>query len=269
MTDKDLNEMFEGKKQAAPAVAPKQVFRLHRRLFLLVFAVAVLLQSVVFVDMRLGSYYRELNDSFKVILTVSAQTPNEELEQMGESLNQKTDILSVRLFSPEDALAAVERQNPQLTDALLLMGKNKMPAYFELRLNYKAINNIRPFIDNLAAEYPGLEPHYNADHARLLFYTGLCAKLLNLAVIFAVLLFLAFMFLVEAYPSNQVRAHYFGGAVSGVLAGLASCAFFAVLVYPTGFLAAAAAQFTTPGRQLLMLAFCGLFGWTLSKWQKF
>ncbi len=268
MKDKELTEFFEGKKPAASA-GPKQVFRLHRRLFLLVFAVAVLLQSVVFVDMRLGNYYRQMDESFKVLLTVSGQTQNDELEQIGESLNQKQDIVSVRLFSPQDALETVKRQNPQLTEALLLMGKNKMPAYFELKLNYKAINNIRPFVDNLAAEYPGLVPHYNLEHARLLFFTGLCAKLLHIAVIFALLLFLAFMFLVEAYPSNEVRAHYLGGAVSGVLAGLASCAFFAVLVFPTGFLVQAAGQFTTVGRQLLMLAFCGLFGWTLSKWQKF
>ncbi len=267
MKEQELNELFEGKKRAPKA--PKQVFRLHRRLFLLVFAVAVLLQSVVFVNMRLGNYYQELNDNFKVLLTVDGETSNEELTQMGESLNQKEDILAVRLYSPQDALEVVRRQNPQLTEALLLMGKNKMPAYFELQLNYKAINNIRPFVDNLAAEYPTLVPHYNLQHARLLFYTGLCSKLLNLAVIFALLLFLAFMFLVEAYPSGQARAHYLGGAVSGVLAGVASCAFFAVLVYPTGFLVQAVSQFTTPGRQLLMLAFCGLFGWTLSKWQKF
>ncbi|WP_428070967.1 hypothetical protein [Candidatus Avelusimicrobium alvi] len=262
-----MDDFLEEKKQ--PAQAPRHVFRLHRRLFLLVFAVAVLLQSLVFVDMRLRDYYKELDGSFKLILTVSGQADNAALEQMGESLNQKEDITAVRLFSPQDALEAVKRQNPQLTEALLLMGKNKMPAYFDLKLNYKAINNIRPFVDNLATEYPALTPHYNAQHAALLFYTGLCSKLLNLAVIFALLLFLAFMFLVEAYPGGRGRAHYAGGAVSGVLAGLASCVFFAVLVYPTGFLAEAAAQFTTPGRQLLMLAFCGLFGWTLSKWQKF
>ena len=33
--------------------APKHVFHLHRRLFLLVFAVAVLLQTAVFVNMPL------------------------------------------------------------------------------------------------------------------------------------------------------------------------------------------------------------------------
>lgn len=248
---------------------PKHLFHLHRRLFLLVFAVAVLLQTAVFVNMRLDTYYQSLNRSFKMILTVNGTPDNAKLAETGDSLNQKEDITDVQLFSPQDALAEVRRQNPQLADAMLLMGKNKMPAYYELRLSYKAINNIRPFADNLSAEYPFLTPHYNSQHAQLLFYVGLCAKLLNLAVVFALLLFLAFMFLVEAYPSAGPRAHFLGGAVSGVLAGLASCLFFAVLVYPTGFLYEAASQFTSVGRQLLLFAFCGLFGWTLSKWQKF
>ena len=153
---------------------PKHLFHLHRRLFLLVFAVAVLLQTAVFVNMRLDTYYQALNRSFKMILTVNGTPDNAKLAETGDSLNQKEDITDVKLFSPQDALAEVRRQNPQLADAMLLMGKNKMPAYYELRLSYKAINNIRPFADNLSAEYPFLTPHYNLQHAQLLFYVG-CA----------------------------------------------------------------------------------------------
>lgn len=255
-------------EKAAPA-NPKHVGRLYRQLFLLVFAVAVLWQSVLFIDMRLGAYYRELADSFKVIFVVKGQPSNDVLAQMGETLNQKTDVESVRLFSPEDGLEAVRRQNPQLTESLLLMGKNKMPAYFELKLSDRAVNNIGPMVDNLASEYELLSPRYNAEHARLVFYTGLCAKFLRLALLFAGLLFLAFMFLVEAHPAAGRRSHHVSGALSGVLAGACSCAFFAAVLYPTGFLSEAARLFTTPERQILLLAFCGLFGWTLSKWQKF
>jgi len=262
-----MEDFLETKKNATEK--PKHVFRLYRRLFLLVFAVAVLLQSLLFVDARLSRYYEELDASFKVILTVDGTADNAALEQMGESLNQKEDIVSVRLFSPQDALEAVRRQNPQLTESLLLMGKNKMPAYYEVKLNSKAVNNIGPFVDNLASEYETLTPHYNKEHAALVFYTGLCAKLLRLSLLFAGLLFLAFMFLVEAYPAGGARIHHVSGAVSGVLAGLCACAFFAVLLYPAGFLTEAARQFTSPERQILVFAFCGLFGWTLSKWQKF
>lgn len=252
-----------------PGAKPKHVFRLHRRLFLLVFAVAVLWQSLLFVDMRLQDYYRELSDSFKVIFIVEGNPSNDELEQIGETLNQKEDVLSVRLYSPADALEAVRRQNPQLAESVLLMGKNKMPAYFELKLTPQAVNNVGPLVDNLASEYASLSPRYNEQHARLVFYTGLCAKLLRMSLLFAGLLFFAFMFLVEAYPASGKRAHHLGGAVSGVLAGACACAFFAVLLYPTGFLSESARLFTTPERQILVFAFCGLFGWTLSKWQKF
>lgn len=249
--------------------AEKHIFRLHRRLFLLVFAIMVLWQSVLFMDMRLQAYYQALRDSFKVILTVPGKTDNEKLAQMGETLNQKEDILSVQLFSPADGLETVRQQNPQLADSLLLMGKNKMPAYFELHLSDQAINNIRPFVDNVASEYDNITAHYNTQHAQLVFYTGVCAKLFRLSLLIAGILFLAFMFLVEAYPSAQPRSRSLEGAVSGLLAALGACALFAVLIYPTGLLNEAVAQFTTWGRQALLVVFSGLLGWTLSKWQKF
>lgn len=251
------------------ATSEKHVFRLHRRLFLLVFAIAVLWQALLLVDTRLGQYHRELADSFKVILTLDGKTDNAALAQMGETINQKADVESVRLFSSKDGLEAVRRQNPQLAQSLLLMGRNQMPAYFELRLVPQAVRNVASLLANLTAEYKGLTPHYNTQHAQLVFITGLSIKLLRMAMLFAALLFFAFMFMVEAYPSKKTRSHLLSAVFSGVLAGVCAGLFFAVLIYPTGFLSEAVRTFTTPARQLLLLAFCGLLGWTLSKWQRF
>ena len=248
---------------------PKQVLRLHRRLFLLVFAVAVLWQSLLLVDTRLNQYYQALKDSFKVILTIDNTTDNDLLAQIGETLNQKTDIVSVQLFSAQDGLDVVRKQNPQLVEALLLMGRNKMPAYFELRLADTAMHNVEALLANLTAEYKGLTPHYRAEHARLVFATGLCVKALRTAMLFAALLFLAFMFMVEAYPSQAPKSHMISAVLSGVLAGVGAGLFFVLLIYPTGFLHTALQTFTTWPRQVLLLVFCALLGWTLSKWQKF
>ena len=259
---------FSSEMQTKKAV-PKQVFRLYRRLFLLVFATAVLWQGLLLVDMRLGQYHQALQDSFKVILTLDGQISNEDLSQMGESLNQKDDITSVKLFSSQDGLEVVRRQNPQLAESLLLMGRNKMPAYFEIRLTQTAVRNVEALLSNLTAEYKGVTPHYHAEHAQLAFTVGVCKKLLRLSLWFAGLLFLAFMFLVEAYPEGKKKSHALSGAVSGVLAGICAAALFIGLAYPTGFLSTALQQFTTPERELLLLVFCGLLGWTLSKWQKF
>lgn len=248
--------------------ASRRKRRLPVRLFLLTAAVAVLLQCVSFLQAQLGAYSRKLAEDFKVILVVKAQPSNEVLTQIGETLSAKEDIVSVKLFSPNDALSALEKKNPQLADALLLMGKNKMPAYYELTLNHKAASNADLFVGNLAAEYKDVSPKYNQAHAQMLFYTGLCYKFFNMAVALAVLLFLGFMFLVEAYPAGPV-SHAKGGAWAGVLAGVLSVAFFAVMLYPAGVLQPVFESFTSWERQLLLCAFCGLFGWTLSKWQKF
>lgn len=246
----------------------KSLFKAHRRLFLLVFAVAVLWQSVSFIQLRLSEYFGQLDRDFKVILTVKGSASNEKLSQIGESLSAKEDITSVRLFSPEDALEALKAGNPQLAQSVLLMGKNKMPAYFELRLNYKAVNNIVPFVDNLSSEYKDLSAKYSPSHAEMLFYTGLCLRMLNIAAVTALLLFLLFMFLVEAYPAAK-NDHVFSGALSGVMAAAASLLLFAAMVYPTGFLVPALQNFTSVERQLALAVFSGLLGWTLTKWQKF
>ena len=262
-------DFLQAKTEQTSAKSEKHIFRLYRRLFLLVCAIAVLWQGLLLVEMRLSQYYGELENSFKVILTVDGKKDNAALAQLGETLNQKQDISSVKLFSPQDGLEEVRRQNPQLAESLLLMGRNKMPAYFELKLAPKTMGNIRPFVDNLAAEYDELTPHYNAQHAQFIFYTGISLRLLRLAMAVAVLLFLVFMFLIEAHPVKEIRSHLFNGVVSGVLAWVAAGILFVLLIYPTGFLQDILHQFTTIERQLLGVVFSGLLGWTLTKWQKF
>ena len=264
-----MAEDFLSETQTHHAEQPRKFSRLHRRLFLLVFAIAVLWQGLLLVDTRLSQYHRAMSDSFKVILTVDGKADNTVLAQMGETLNQKEDIESVRLFSAKDGLEAVRRQNPQLVQSLLLMGRNQMPAYFELRLTPTAVRNVSSLLANLSAEYKELTPHYNAQHAQWVFLTAISLKLLRMSMLFSALLFLAFMFLVEAYPSKKGRSHLISGAFSGMLADICAGAFFAILIYPTGFLSEVLRDFVTPVGQVLLFIFCGLLGWTLSKWQKF
>ncbi len=261
-----MDELFEETKPKQ-RTRSKQVGHLYRKLFLLVFSIALITQALLFVDKGLEDYYNTLKESFKVILTVDAPAESTVLEQWGETLNQKQDITSVRLLSPEDALAVVQRKNPQLVDSLLLMGKNQMPAYFEITLSIPAINNIRPFVDNLNAEYEDLTPHYNEQHAQMLFYVGFASKLVRILGALALLGFIAFMFLVEAFPYEQ--GHALGGLLSGIFAGILSAGVLAALIYPVGHLADVFVYFTTWHRQVLLLAFSGLMGWTFSKWQKF
>lgn len=242
--------------------------RSHRRLFVLVLAIALLWQVMSFMQLQLQQYHQQLVQDFKVLLTVSVNADNETLTTWGESLSAKEDITTVRLFSPQDGLAALQAKNPRLTAALVALGREQMPTYFELQLTHAAINNIRPFVQNIALEYPQLSVKYSPEQADMIFYSGVCLRTLQLAAVFALVLFVIFMFLVEAYP---VRGKSRTGADVwyALLAGGVSLGVLALLIYPTGLLVPAVQHFTSVERQAVLLVFCGLLGWTLGKWQKF
>ncbi len=260
-----MDELFETEDKKPQQ--PKQIGHLHRKLFLLVFALALLAQGWLLGGKGLSGYYQALLDDFKVILTVEEPAKNAQLEEWGQTLNQKQDILSVQLFSPEDALAVVRQKNPQLAESLLQIGKNQMPAYFELKLSPAAISNIGPFIDNLGAEYSSLVPHYHASQARFISYTGYLVTGMRVIGGLALLALLAFMFLVEAAPYTTTYAG--SGALSGILAAVAAAGCVAAVLYPLGLLYDAVLYFTTWGQQLLYVVLCGLLGWALAKWQRF
>ncbi|MBQ8843609.1 MAG: hypothetical protein IJ016_02335 [Elusimicrobiaceae bacterium] len=244
------------------------VFRGYRRLFVLVFAVAVLWQAVSLLQKQLSAYHGQMVHSFKVILTVVQPQKNDVLAALGESLNGKEDILNVKLFSPQDAVAALKKKNPRLAESMVLLGHEQMPAYFELTLTNRAINNVRSFAQNLSAEYPQLSVKYSQAQADMAFYSGLCLRILNIACCLALTLFFVFMFMVEAYPLRG-KTHVAAAVVSAVGAGVLSFVVFLALIYPTGVLVPALQAFTSVERQLSLYVFCGLFGWTLGKWQKF
>lgn len=244
------------------------LFRGHRRLFVLVFAVAVLWQCVSFLQMQLSAYYRTLRDDFKVVLAVTQSTDNAALAVLGDSLSSKEDILAVKLFSPQDALNALKSQNPRLAGELVALGREPMPAYFELKLSERALNNARSFVSNLSAEYPQLSVHYSAEQAQWAFYAGLCLRTVDMGALIALGLFVLFMFMVEAQPSRGA-SHLGGAVVVALLAGALSLGVFVLMTWPTGYLEPALRAFTSLERQVGIGVFCGLFGWTLSKWQKF
>lgn len=240
----------------------------YRRVFVLVFAVAVLWQMVSFLQQQISQYHGRLVQDFKVVLPVVAPQDNEALTALGESLSTKTDIVSVKLFSPQDGLAVLQAKNPRLTQALVTLGREQMPAYFELRLNDKAINNVQSFVQNIAAEYPQLSVKYSAELASMIYYSGLCVRMINMAAVFALVLFVIFMFMVEAYPTSG-KSTILPTVGVGLVAGLLSFGLLTVVLYPVGELVEPLKQFTTAGRQGAIMGFCGLWAWTLGKWKKF
>ena len=240
----------------------------YRRLFVLILAVAVLWQAALFVQGQVSKYHQALAQEVRLLLAVTEPTANEQLAAWGESLSAKKDIVSVKLFSPQDGLLALQARNPRLATAVVALGREQMPAYFEVRVQEHTLPNIELFTQNLAAEYPKLTVRYSPEQARMAYYSGVCVHILRLAMILAAVLFFVFMFLVEAYPVRG-QTHTAAAVGYGALAGLVSLGIVALLIYPTGLLLPSLQQFTSPLQQAGVCVGCMLLGWTLSKWQKF
>lgn len=260
-----MENIFE--EEAPQKPRSNQIGHLHRKLFLLVFAIVLLVQGLLGVEKGISDYYCWLASSFKIILTVEEPASQEQLTAWQTELARQEAVDQVRLFTPQEALAVVRHQNPQLADSLLALGKNQMPAYFELRLKEQAFCNVRALTDNLSARYEHFSVQVSQAQATLLFYTGLAAKLLRGLSILALISFLAFMFLVEAAPYPQENA--WSGLLAGALAGVLSAVLLAVVLYPLGLLTDFWVYATSWHRQVAVLVFSGLLGWTFSKWQKF
>lgn len=244
------------------------LFHGYRRLFVLVFAIVLLGQAVSLLQDKLGEYHMALKKDFKMLLVVNTEADNEALTTMGESLSAKQDITSVKLFAPTDGLAALQARNPRLASALVTLGREPMPAYFEIKLADRVMNNITTVAQNLAAEYPQLSVKYAAQQAEMMFISAILLRAVNSMVVLALVLFVVFMFLVEAYPARE-QMHAASSILSAVLAWGLSFVILVAVLYPAGILTTNLADFTSWTRQGGMLLFSGLLGWTLSKWQKF
>lgn len=262
-----MDDFLQEKK---PQPTPKKTRRNggYSRLFVLTAAILLLGQVLSFLQIQISRYHRELTQDFKVILTVTPALDEKELPALEEKLRATPGVAQVRFFSAQDGLKALQRKNPRLTQAVVTLGRELMPVYFELRLHHTAIDNIRPFVQNLSLQYPQLSAKYAPEQADMILYSGLCLRVLYVAASLALGFLLLFMFLVEARPvSGSFPAA--GCAAMGVLAALLSLGLFAAVVYPTGLITNGLGEFTSWGRQALGLCLGGLIGWTLGKWQRF
>ena len=238
------------------------------RLFFLITAVLLLGQVLSFLQLQISRYHQELTNDFKVVLTVISPLKEAGLRTLEEKLRAEHGVQQVRLFSSQDGLKMLQRKNPRLTQAVVALGREVMPVYFELRLQPGAINNIRPFMQHLSAQYPQLSAKYVPQQADMILYGGLCLRILYISAALALALLLVFMFLVEAHPI-YVSFNAAASAAAGIGAALLALGLFAAAVYPTGLLTDSLHEFTTWGRQALGLCLGGLLGWTLGKWQRF
>jgi cell division protein FtsX len=226
---------------------------------------ALAAQSLLLVEGQCRRLETALRDDFRVVLFLRGPLDDAKRKILEEKLLASPEAAEVRYVSPEEGLAALRRDDPELADSVALVGDNPLPGAFEVKPAADALPRLAAWIS--AAEGLGdwsdvrwkpaqlqaiLRARLYAHWLRLTLSTLFCATAaLALWVLFASL-----------RPGARDRRLALFGALGGT-AGLALAALAAWPLRRDGLLWIWPAAWT----QAAVVAGCALLGWALSLWR--
>ncbi len=244
------------------------VFRGYRRVFFLVFALAMLMQAAVFMQDRIAGALRLVNDDFKIVLALNNAT-TQQAKDFQAFLDGLPGVTSASVIEPDSVLAALN--NPNNSMSAQAVNPDFLPAFFEIKVTQDVLLNPKAWVqENITAAGKDANVYYKEDQATLALYINAVNKFALIALLCAVFLLLAFGFFVEAYytkiSSWSERA---GGLFSAFLAYVLSAGIAFALAYPVNAINPAFKYNILNLPQLSVALLCLSCGWTLAKWKKF
>lgn len=209
---------------------------------------------------------RALAGDFRVVAFLKTELSGSRLKVLEEELRALPHVQEARYVPPDETLAALREQEPDLVESVTWLGENPLPGAFEVRLDPETLSR---FPEWLAAAQPLLETldlRYKAGQVRSIMQLQFYDHFLTL--ILSAVLCLAAVAVVAAVswtrpplrPARHVPAAL--AAAAGAAAGMgAAC----LLVLP---MKAHFAWWSVPaaGAQLALLGGAALLGWAMSPW---
>ena len=103
-------------------------------------------ETLLFLERQCWRIEETLRRDFRVVLFLKGEPPETRLKVVEERLLALPDVDEVRYISARDALAALHRQEPELVDAVTLVGENPLQPAFEVRLDGEGIARLPEWI---------------------------------------------------------------------------------------------------------------------------
>jgi len=228
-------------------------------------AAAMAGQTLLFVEGQCARLETALRDDFRVVLFLRGPLEDSKRLVLEEKLRAQPEVADVRYVSPEEGLAALRREDPELVDSVALVGENPLPGAFEVRPSPEALPRLAAWIGSAegladwsdvrwkpAQLQAVLRARLYGHWLRLTLSTLLCAAAaLALWALFGSL-----------HESQRDRRLPWAGALGGA-AGLALAALVAWPLRRDGLLWAEPAAWT----QAAIITACAALGWSLSLWR--
>jgi len=239
----------------------------YGRIFFLTLFIALLMQSFCFFYFQTRKVSDALHGDFKIIAALSSATP-ERVNEIGAALSANPDVLGLKFISADDGFAIIKRQNPQLADNFVFLGRKPMADYFELTVSDAALADIDAWVKSNLSQIQEAKVFYKRPAADAAFYAGTMLKFFNLIAAVLLVALFSFIFFVEGFNAKPAHARW-----AAVFTGLAAYGFsygvFYALLAPLQEAGGGFFVFTVAEVQCLMAFIAAVLGWVFAKWKRF
>ncbi len=165
-----------------------------------------------------------LRSDFRAVAFLRPGLDPSRLQITEERLRALPDVAQVQYVSPQQALAHLRREDPEVFESVALLGENPLPPAYEVALGPEAIRSFSDWLARAYAVTEVVEVRYRAAQARAVVQSGLWARYLTLAIncIICLVSVLTLAALWLGRPDGGAGRRAAVGAAVGGLAGMAA-----------------------------------------------
>jgi len=122
-----------------------------RTAWVFAFAVCAALsaQTLLMAEGQCRRLENALREDFRIMLFLRGEVPDSRLKILEEKLRAQPEVEAARYVSPEEALASLKRADPELVDAVALVGDNPLPGSFEVTPTSESLPRLVAWIDSV------------------------------------------------------------------------------------------------------------------------
>lgn len=238
-----------------------------RAAWVFAFAAAAALagQTLLLVEGQCRRLETALTDDFRVVLFLRGPLEEAKRAVVEEKLRARPEVADLRFVSPDEALAALKREDPELVDAVATVGENPLPGAFEVRPAPESLPKLAAFVSDAEGMAEWSDIRWKSAQLQAILRARLYARWmrLTLSTLFCAAAGLALWALFGSLRGHaRDRRLAWVGALGGA-AGLALAALAASPLRRDGLLWAWPAAWT----QWATVAACATLGWSLSLWR--
>lgn len=226
---------------------------------------AFAVQALLVVEGQCRRLEEALSDDFRVVLFLRGPMEEGKRLVLEEKLRTLPEAADVRYVPPEQALAALKRDDPELADSVALVGENPLPGAFEVRPADEALPRLAAWVASVEPLADWSDVRWKPAQLQAILRARLYSRWLRLALstLACAAAGLALWALLGGLRGTAAAGRLAWAASAGGAAGLTAGALAAWPLRRDGPLWA----WPSPWAHAAVLAACAAAGWSSSLWR--